>query len=215
MNLDLYHNKIPRAARRHATRPAVGIGAAMCILMWWGGCSVEKNYELLSKFFDGVPDPNAPKLDRFAIAQSATYTEHKPYTDEACLECHTNPSDMVLAKDDSSMCTACHSDVTAQYAYMHGAVTGNACLMCHNPHLSALPNLLRDDGPGMCNQCHELDPDTLIPSHSTNNLNCIDCHSGHGGDTPYFIVQNALNTLNTQQSPQSPIPQIQEGNDGS
>lgn len=170
------------------TRLLFGIGCAALMLSWWSGCSVEKNYKLLSTFFDGVPDPNAPmRFDSRAIAMSSTYSEHRPFVDEACLECHKDPTDMLLAMDDSSMCMSCHSDIPNRYAYMHGAVTGNACLMCHNPHLSALPNLLRDDGPDMCMKCHEFDAQTLTPSHEDLSRKCLDCHSGHGGDVPFFL----------------------------
>lgn len=163
--------------------------ASGTLLLWWGGCSVEKNYKMLSFFFDGVPDPNAP--DRYgglAMAQSPTYSEHQPFTQEACLECHEDPSDMTLAKNDSSMCSKCHVDVAYEYSYMHGAVLGEACLMCHNPHYSALANLLRDDGPGMCTQCHQVKDDGLNLSHSDLERNCIDCHAGHGGDSPFFLL---------------------------
>ena len=170
---------------RPVTLAALSAGT---LLLWWGGCSVEKNYKMLSFFFDGVPDPNAPdQYGGLAMAQSPTYSEHQPFTQEACMECHTDPSDMTLAKNDSSMCSKCHVDVTYEYNYMHGAVLGEACLMCHNPHFSPLSNLLRDDGPGMCNQCHETKDDGLNPSHLDLERNCIDCHSGHGGDTPFFL----------------------------
>lgn len=159
-------------------------------LVWWAGCSVEKHYELLNKFFDGVPDPNAPnKYDGRVIAQSSTYTEHQPYIDEACFECHTDPSNMILENADSRMCMGCHDDIQERYAFMHGAVTGNACLMCHNPHISALPNLLRDDSADMCKQCHDLDPENRSPAHADLDRSCIQCHSGHGGSVQYFLHQ--------------------------
>ena len=165
-----------------------GIGAVVCMLLWWGGCSVENNYEFLSKIFDGVPDPNAPgKLDGKSIANSSTYSEHRPYVDEACTACHTDPTNLFLYSEDLGLCIQCHDQINTQYAYMHGAVTGNACLMCHNPHISALSNLLRENGPGMCLQCHEFDTEQLIPSHLDLERSCTDCHSGHGGDSPFFL----------------------------
>jgi len=180
-------NKAIGFARR-ATRPMALVGVGMCAVLWWGGCSVEKNYKVLSFFFDGVPDPNAPdRYDGRAIAESPTYSEHQPYSEEGCLECHVDPSDMSLSVGDASMCTKCHEDIADQHSYMHGAVLGGACLMCHNPHFSALQSLLRDDGPGMCVQCHDLEVDGPNMSHSDLERSCIDCHSGHGGDSPFFL----------------------------
>ncbi len=189
-----------------------GIFASLLILLWWGGCSVENNYEFLSKIFDGVPDPNAPEiLYGQSIAKSSTYSEHKPYTDEACFECHSDLSNMLLGMDDSSMCSGCHTDVKEQYAYMHGAVTGNACLMCHNPHISALSNLLRATGPEMCLQCHEFDTESLIPSHSDLERSCTDCHSGHGGEVPFFLINQSLITVD--ESKETVSGDYQEGED--
>jgi len=191
-----------------------GIVASVLILLWWGGCSVENNYEFLSKIFDGVPDPNAPEMfNGQSIAMSSTYSEHKPYTDEACFECHTDLSNMLLGMDDSSMCSGCHADVNEQYAYMHGAVTGNACLMCHNPHISALSNLLRENGPAMCLQCHEFDTESLIPSHSDLERSCTDCHSGHGGEVPFFLINQSSISETEREQAASESHQKGEGTD--
>lgn len=154
----------------------------------WGGCSVQKHYDLLSKFFDGVPDPNSVNAYMGApVTESATYSEHQPYTEEACFECHTDINEMLISKDDSSICMKCHEGITEQYPVMHGAVTGIACLMCHNPHLSPLLNLLRDNSSAMCLQCHEVDPEKASEPHQDTQRSCIECHNAHGGDAPFFL----------------------------
>jgi len=87
------------------------------------------------------------------------------------------------------MCLKCHKDITEQYPVMHGAVTGIGCLRCHNPHISAIPHLLRDDGPKMCLQCHDFDEENTTAPHADLARKCLDCHFGHGGDHPYFLRQ--------------------------
>ncbi len=163
------------------------------VIFQWVGCSVEKNYELLSKFFDGVPDPNATgPRNQLAISKSPTFSEHRPFTDDACSECHTDPSTTMLTRDDSSMCIRCHAQIKEQYPVMHGAVTGNGCLMCHNPHLSSLAYLLREEAPGLCLQCHEMKNQVRTRSHQDLGQNCLSCHGGHGGDAPFFLLDQAL-----------------------
>lgn len=180
----------------------LGVGVVILILPWLG-CSVEKHYELLNKFFDGVPDPNAVgPQDRLAMSQSPTFSEHKPFVDENCYECHTDPSDMMLAKNDSSMCMSCHDDINEQFPMMHGAVTGNACLMCHNPHLSALAHLLREEAPGLCLQCHDMAVENPTAPHEDIERNCLSCHHGHGGDVPFFLLDQKTPELSDTQSQQ-------------
>ncbi len=163
------------------------------VALQWVGCSVEKNYELLNKFFDGVPDPNATgPRDQLAISKSPTFSEHRPFTDDACSECHDDPSATMLTKDDSSVCMRCHTQIKDQYPMMHGAVTGNACLMCHNPHLSPLAHLLREKAPGLCLQCHEMETQIPTPSHEDLGQDCLSCHRGHGGDAPFFLLDQAF-----------------------
>jgi predicted CXXCH cytochrome family protein len=156
------------------------------------GCSVEKNHDLLSFFFDGVPDPNATySRGGKDISQSPTYSIHKPYAEDNCQKCHPDPSEMLLSRDDSSVCLQCHEEVTEQFTHMHGAVVGMACLWCHNPHMSPLTHLLRDQAPKLCTQCHDWsEPGTPIPSEHEMTSNCLECHSGHGGNDPAFLLEN-------------------------
>jgi predicted CXXCH cytochrome family protein len=179
-------NSGSRAARK--TRAILVLIVFIFAIDWWG-CSVEKHYDLLSKFFDGVPDPNAVgSFDQLAISQSPTFSQHQPYIDEACSTCHPNPSEMLLTKGDSNVCLKCHKDIKDQYQFMHGAVTGTACLMCHNPHLSPLAHLLRQEAPGLCTQCHEMDTPNPIIEHQNLEQDCRSCHHAHGGDNPLFFL---------------------------
>jgi predicted CXXCH cytochrome family protein len=172
----------------------------LCVAVFtlqWVGCSVEKNYDILSKFFDGVPNPNATdSLDGTAISLSPTYSAHRPYIDDNCFICHTNEPEVLLTKADSSICLGCHTEVHDEYQMMHGAVTGNACLMCHNPHLSPLLHLLRAEAPELCLQCHDQNTDNPTPAHQDTQRSCLDCHHAHGGDNPFFLLKNELEYQN-------------------
>lgn len=159
---------------------------------YWLSCSVQKHYEVLSFFFDGVPDPNAPMVGsgpRAARAAGLTYFAHQPYVENACHECHEDPSNVFGGRSDSSVCLKCHTDVVQQYPVMHGPVAAVACLYCHKPHESTLPNLLRSEAPQLCRQCHV--PGLLgapqRPDHVQMEEACLDCHFGHGGRQRYFL----------------------------
>ena len=51
---------IARGRARGGLRRLAILALALMPATLWLGCSVEKNYKILSFFFDGVPDPNAP-----------------------------------------------------------------------------------------------------------------------------------------------------------
>ena len=158
--------------------------------MPWVGCSPQRRYEVLSLFFDGVPDPNAPRVaadvERDAqgnpIVRASSFA-HKPFEDGNCGACHTNTTgsfgDFDKVGDD--VCLKCHADVPHAYPRMHGPVALGLCNQCHLPHESSVRPLLRDDPAVMCTTCHvaELLP-PAPPDHFTKR-NCLDCHGGHGG----------------------------------
>lgn len=169
------------------------IGTSVLGAALYFGCSPEKHYDTLSFFFDGVPDPNAPSIDGFGGA--TIRIEHRPFTDDQCLKCHVNPTDIRIDRNDSSMCLQCHEGIQEQYAFMHGPVAATACLWCHHPHHSAFDNLLRRPSPDLCLTCHgdlmahrelpdlSTDPKQMPINlvHSDLSQDCLACHSGHGG----------------------------------
>lgn len=192
-----------RPARRGPGGSPARLGwLALLSVLLWTGCSVEKHYELLSFFFDGVPDPNAPPDDGDDLSRQrnrVVYTIHEPYGTESCLECHRSAVDVYMTRADSDICMKCHEGVPDQYERMHGPVVGMACLWCHNPHKSPYPYLLRDRAPRLCQQCHGaglMEP--RIPEHQEPVGDCLACHSGHGGSRPYFLRSPAPETEETE-----------------
>lgn len=169
---------------------AATLGASLL----WSGCTVTaENYPLLSMFFDGVPDPNAPMggtdggKTQVDIRRSPTYTIHKPYAEDKCAECHS--SRFRLGRDNSSICLKCHEPVTSEHPRMHGPVAAGACLWCHIPHESAYAHLLRDLSRPVCTQCHVegLLSSETVPAHADAARECLECHFGHGGDNAKFL----------------------------
>lgn len=159
----------------------------------WSGCSVEKHYDLLSYFFDGVPDPNAsldgPESGLFARNPRVVYKRHVPFAERLCFDCHSNPSDMKMDRNDSNICLNCHDGVPDQYAYMHGPVVAISCLQCHDPHQSQHDYLLRVSTSELCQFCHN--QEMLGVSHEQQHVKqeeqCLNCHSGHGGSQRFFL----------------------------
>jgi predicted CXXCH cytochrome family protein len=156
----------------------------------WGGCSIERDYKILSFFFEGVPTPEslAAQTTGSGLGAAPNYVIHAPYADDACLECHASPADMQLTRDDADVCVNCHESVLTQHPVMHGPVAGVACVWCHNPHMSGHQYLLRQLPPELCMQCHDEGlMSSALPSHEDPNADCLACHQGHGGLTRSFL----------------------------
>ena len=169
-----------------------GPAAGLLVFVFGGFLSVtligcadpQRRYEVLSFFFDGVPDPNAPQKESTKVSPSGRRTfVHKPFADNLCNSCHLNTTDIFArAQVKGDVCLNCHSNVPTQHAVMHGPVVNDACQMCHSPHSSAVPHLLKQPAPAVCTQCHEADGLELMHKPPFDpKQSCIDCHSGHGG----------------------------------
>ncbi len=183
-----------RGRRRSAALAGAGCGLTLVLAgTCWTGCSIEKNYEVLSFFFDGVPDPNARKSalpgapEFIDLKASPTYSAHKPFVEERCDDCHGGR--FRLGRKDSSVCLKCHEKVPSSEERMHGPVAAGACLWCHTPHESAYAKLLKDVPRTLCSECHEpaeLDVER-VPAHADKAQNCLECHFGHGGTQRFFL----------------------------
>lgn len=173
------------------------VGALACgvLLAIWSGCSVRKHYKILSLFFDGVPDPNAPRASVLPgssvpgqLRDSPTYSVHQPFLEEKCGDCHTSRFRLEAAGAD--VCLKCHTGATTQFPHMHGPVAASACLWCHVPHESAYAHLLKGAARAVCTECHE--PSLLsaqrVPAHADQARDCLECHAGHGGHDRYFLT---------------------------
>ena len=133
-------------------------GASFSILLI--GCSdPQKRYQVLSFFFDGVPDPNAPQKHSTKAASNGrgrTFV-HKPFADNLCNTCHSNSTDIFArAQVRGDICLDCHSNIPTEHAVMHGPVAKDLGSFCHAAHQSVNEHLLKTPVPKVCTQCHDL-----------------------------------------------------------
>jgi predicted CXXCH cytochrome family protein len=192
-------------SRASVWRWAVLVPVAVAVIsMFVLGCSVQEHYELLSFFFDGVPDPNAPAetspAQTLAMEGNAEgqltprrpvviYTSHKPFADQQCGVCHDSPRGRFIPPKGSDICKQCHENVAEGLAVVHGPVAVKDCRWCHTPHESPYPALLRAKPKDVCLQCHEMQ-DVFAPdltAHQDPDRSCVDCHYGHGGKSRPFL----------------------------
>ena len=182
--------------RRLLCVPAIGASVL------WAGCSVEKNYKLLSFFFDGVPDPSAPRImassgSAASMRASPTYSAHFPFLNGQCVQCHGQG--FTMQGVDVAVCVTCHEGAKVAYEYMHGPVAFGACLVCHVAHESEHAYLLKSTSRDLCEQCHVTSMLSAEPvaEHQDETVSCLDCHVGHGAshrflprDTPLIKSVN-------------------------
>lgn len=179
----------------------------MCLAGLWAGCTPTKRYQVLSIFFDGVPDPNAPppKVNTFeefptekpGKPRTVLASTHKPFADNNCAPCHkSNPQTAFeVSAFNTDQCLECHKSILKKYPVMHAPVAAKACLWCHEPHEAPAPHLLREPAPPVCVQCHEkelLSP--LPPEHLAAKQSCLDCHTAHGGERHGLLRAQSLPT---------------------
>ncbi|MHC5111274.1 MAG: cytochrome c3 family protein [Planctomycetota bacterium] len=174
------------------------------------GCAAATRYQILSFFFEGVPEPTenraagevseqAPDSDvddpnvnpeagrSSQIASANVVRLHAPYTRYECRACHEADSGLVTRTPQDGLCRQCH-DVPADIRYVHGPVAVDDCLICHHHHGGEFPMMLRVDPGQLCIQCHDRDDLTGGEHHALlDESACLDCHSGHGGDDRFFL----------------------------
>jgi predicted CXXCH cytochrome family protein len=181
-----------RRTRRRVGAAVIVIGAGGAL---WSGCSVEKHYEVLSFFFDGVPDPNAPAGGRLVASGTpgvalAVVSQHSAFEERRCSECHGKTGEFAFRVSgfsdlSSAVCMKCHADVMEEHEVIHGPVAAQECLWCHQPHESPYEDLLSYTAPKLCLDCHSLGlmGSPPIPEHMDLERSCLECHFGHGGAT--------------------------------
>jgi len=190
-------------------RRGVQIIAMICMVLGvarlWVGCAPQERYHVLTVFFDGVPDPNAPPKPKrgrgnmvnmgVEVRQATTAvgitTRHKPFVANQCASCHPmnwGAGNGEMAYPIAELCVKCHPKVPKQYVRMHGPVAVKACDWCHKPHEAGEAFLLKAPPRQVCGQCHESKLLSLSPKeHIDGVTSCLDCHSGHGGPKRFFL----------------------------
>lgn len=139
------------------------------------------------------------------------FTSHHPVREgkmacSSCHEVHGSPIKQLRTEERvNELCLKCHTSKQGPFVFEH-APAAEGCLTCHEPHGTVANNLLRQNEPFLCLQCHEAHfhvgrsgvstPVTLPSGGSTNpygekgwrtafGTKCTQCHSQiHGTDLP-------------------------------
>jgi DmsE family decaheme c-type cytochrome len=108
-----------------------------------------------------------------------------------CVSCHDphgTTSDVMLRKTGvKETCTQCHAEKEGPFVYEHADLMED-CRTCHSPHGSVNNNLLNQQVPFLCLQCHSghrTSSSSTAESKGAFYTRCTDCHSQiHGSDLP-------------------------------
>jgi predicted CXXCH cytochrome family protein len=162
------------------------------------GCEARARYRVLSIFFDGVPNPDAPTATaagnqdaggRVAADKRETgknqYTEHGPYAARLCEGCHQRGTNKLLLPIES-LCLHCHS-IAMDKKRVHGPIASGGCKVCHDPHSSSNRFLLVSDSKEFCLYCHDKNEISTREVHQGMSEECITCHDAHGSDNDFLL----------------------------
>jgi DmsE family decaheme c-type cytochrome len=114
-----------------------------------------------------------------------------------CTDCHNQHGGYVNKQLRSTIgqdqvCFKCHTEKQGPFVFEHEPVKTEGCLICHVPHGSTNPRLLRTSQVNLlCLQCHTLTPNVASqnpvgPGHNQNQRYqaCTICHAWpHGSNT--------------------------------
>jgi predicted CXXCH cytochrome family protein len=88
------------------------------------------------------------------------YSSHHPVREGRmrCSSCHSvhgaNEKLLASAEGTNALCVNCHTAKQGPFVFEHAAVE-EGCNTCHEPHGTVAKNLLKQNEPFLCLQCHE------------------------------------------------------------
>ena len=115
-----------------------------------------------------------------------------------CSSCHDphgdDGSDRLVKASLRETCTGCHAEWRGPFLWEH-APAAEDCTLCHRPHGSNHPSLLKKRPPQLCQQCHsqsghpsfQLDGSAVTSRNQQYALvkGCLNCHfQVHGSNHP-------------------------------
>lgn len=165
-------------------------------------CSQPTRYQMLSFFFDGVPEPGRaggagdaqtgdrtrPAVEPSPAVQPKRYYAHTPYRKNRCEGCHDPTSGQLIRSVSEGLCLICHSKLIADARFVHGPVAVNDCTVCHHFHGAPFPNLLLVDPVATCLNCHDRVDLSAGDHHAAlDQRSCEECHNPHAGDDRFFL----------------------------
>ncbi|GAB4154968.1 MAG: cytochrome c3 family protein [Planctomycetota bacterium] len=202
-----------RSPRSHRRSGALAL-LLLSTLALLAACSAAEHYELLSFFFDGVPDPNAPVVEPPKVPEgprvvyvppvpdaSEMAKLHPPYAQRRCDACHQRPRDRRnrvpgqftmqamsgLRLPVDQLCFSCHEQQPR--TYWHAPALLGLCVRCHHPHASYNDHLLlRKRVAELCEQCHTAETMVTTERHREfGDRSCAECHDPHAADVRFFL----------------------------
>ena len=153
---------------------------------------------------DGGVGDQDPHTTRRGV--EPTWFIHEPRSQ--CPRCHgetrkRNFSAQVrLTTPVPQLCFGCHRAPSSEDGWVHGPVAAGRCVVCHEPHRSLNPGLLKKPVPQICLQCH-----TQLSSieHHEEPLysQCLDCHAGHASGARHLLKAGLVDRegLSTRSEP--------------
>ena len=170
-------------------------------------CAPEKQHEVLTFFFDGVPPLGGPEQTKpsrsrrrrpppgRAAQAGARRLRAQAHSRREWVRRLPQPAaSFALVKPLAELCITCHADKTRQFPQMHGPVAVGECAECHDGHRSAYPHLLLKPVPTVVLPM----PRPNAPGRKTwgcprpsDDADCTNCHNPHGGKDRFFLVSPA------------------------
>ncbi len=158
------------------------------------GCSTATRHEVLTLFFDGVPEPKPAATGPEGPAQAAPGPsarsriagEHGPFAAKLCGACHQSAATNALIAPKDELCFVCHQ-FPREKKYVHGPLAAGGCLACHDPHSSRYRYLLVSEPETFCLQCHDERDLAKDEAHAGPERRCTNCHDAHMSDKRYLL----------------------------
>lgn len=160
-------------------------------------CSTTTRHKVLTFFFDGVPSMDAADAGK-STTPSASYASgtvqissaaaiafpkvsgdvvHPPYQSQSCSACHEFGGPEGLTAPLAELCFLCHERIDMG-SVVHWPVKQGRCTLCHDPHQSPNPRLLRRPATTLCLSCHNANQ----LAHGAEMGACLDCHQPHSSN---------------------------------
>lgn len=120
---------------------------------------------------------------------------------EECAGCHEytetkDAAEVKLTSAPPELCLTCHSDKQEDFEkkkFKHAAAEAD-CTLCHNPHSTDEPALLKDKANQLCFMCHTDKQDEINEKPFTHapakDVGCSTCHNPHTADFPTLLRVN-------------------------
>ena len=101
-------------------------------------------------------DPELCYSCHMEMMAKSNFPSHHPIKEGKmnCGDCHNPHGELNTHERINDLCLDCHSRYQGPFVFGHAPVEDD-CTICHDPHGSVANNMLRQNEPFLCLQCHE------------------------------------------------------------